>query len=70
MLFVVRRLKGTTALRFVDGPLHRWRDAVPIEIDLCAHVAGRTADGLNQRGLTAEEALLVGVQDGHHGDLG
>ena len=32
-------------------------------------VAGRPADGLDQRALVAQEALLVGIEDRHQGDL-
>jgi hypothetical protein len=33
-------------------------------------VAGRTTDRLDERGLRAQEPLLVGVQDGHQRHLG
>ena len=34
------------------------------------HVAGGAADGLDERAVVAQEALLVGVEDGHERDLG
>ena len=37
---------------------------VGIEDDLAVDVAGGAADGLDQRGLGAQEAFLVGVEDG------
>ncbi|CAM5515778.1 hypothetical protein SCYAM73S_08673 [Streptomyces cyaneofuscatus] len=39
-------------------------------MDLAGHVTGGAADGLDERGAGAQEALLVGVEDGHEGHLG
>ena len=38
-------------------------------ITLPVDVAGGAADGLDQGGPRAQEALFVGVQDGHQGDF-
>ena len=40
---------------------------VGVEHHLAVDVAGGAADGLDQRGLGAQEALLVGVEDRHQG---
>ena len=45
-------------------------DAVGVEDHPAVDVPGRAADGLDQRGLRAQEALLVGVEDGHQAALG
>ena len=45
-------------------------DLVGVEHDLGVDVPGRAADRLDQRGLAAEEAFLVGVEDADHRDLG
>ena len=39
-------------------------------MDLAGHVARRAADGLDQRLVGAQEALLVGVEDRHQRHLG
>ena len=56
--------------RLVDRPLHRVGHLVGVEDHLGVDVAGRAADGLHQRRFAAQEALLVGVEDGHQRDLG
>ena len=43
---------------------------VGVHDHLAVDVAGGPADGLDERGLAAEEALLVGVEDGHERHLG
>ena len=43
---------------------------VGVHDHLAVDVAGGPADGLDERGLAAEEALLVGVEDGHQRHLG
>ena len=52
------------------GALHGAGDLVGVEDDLAVDVAGGAADGLDQRGLGAQEALLVGVEDGDEAALG
>ena len=47
----------------VHGALHRAGDVVGVEDHLAVDVARGAADGLDQRGLAAQEALLVGVED-------
>ena len=61
----MRRRRG-----FLDRPLHRIGHLVGVEHHLGVHVAGRAADGLHQRRFAPQEALLVGVEDGHQRDLG
>ena len=70
VLGVVRELQRPAAVGLVDGPLHRGGDLVGVEDDLGVDVPGRPADRLDQRGLAAEEAFLVGVEDADHRDLG
>ena len=43
---------------------------VGVHDHLAVDVAGGPADGLDERGLAAQEALLVGVEDGHQRHLG
>jgi hypothetical protein len=50
--------------------LHGVGHLVRVEDDLALDVARGPARGLDQRGLGAQEALLVRVQDGHQRDLG
>src|SRR4030095_14306504 len=69
VLFVIGALLGAAALGLVEGLLHRVGDAVGVEDDAAVDVAGGAAGGLDQRGLAAQEALLVGVEDGDQGDL-
>src|SRR5215203_311242 len=69
VLLVVGDLDGAAAVRLADGGAHRRRLLVGVHDHLAADVAGGTADRLDQRGLTAEEALLVRVEDGHQRDL-
>src|SRR5262245_57735103 len=63
-------LELAAAVGLLDGPPHRRGDLVGVHDHLAVDVAGGPADGLDQGGLRAQEALLVGVQDGHQGHLG
>ena len=62
-------LLGPAALGLVDGPAHGVGDGVGVHDHQAVGVAGGPADGLDKGGLRPEEALLVGVQDGHQGHL-
>ena len=44
--------------------------AIGVQNHFGVHVAGGSADRLNQRGLAAQEALLVRVEHSHQRDLG
>src|ERR1017187_1642099 len=66
---VVLLLHGTPLARDVDGLLHGIGLPIRVHDDLSAHVAGGAADGLNQRALGAQEAFLVGVENGDQGHL-
>ena len=57
------------ALGFIHGPAHGGGDGVGVQNHHAVGVARRPADGLDQRGLRAQEALLVCVQDSHQGYL-
>ena len=70
MLGVIFKLDGTAPLRLFDGPLHRIGYLVGVENDLGVDVARRPADRLDKRGAAAQEALFVGVENGHERDLG
>ncbi len=63
-------LDRTAAIGFRQRGLHRRRLLVGVHDDLAVDVSRRAADGLDQRRLAAEEALLVGVQDRDQRDLG
>ena len=58
------------AVGLVDGPLHGVGHRVGVHDDLAVDVAGGAADGLDQRACGAQEAFLVGVEDGHQRHLG
>ena len=51
------------AVRLVDRAAHRARDLVRVHDHAAVHVARRAPDRLDERGLAAQEALLVGVED-------
>ncbi len=69
MRLVVSVLNGAPALRFVDGAAHGGRDRIGVENDQTVRVSRGAADGLHERGLRAEEALLVRVENGDHRHL-
>ena len=61
---VVGLLLLAAAVGLGDGALHRAGHLVGIEDDLAIDVARGAADGLDERGLRAQEAFLVGVENG------
>ena len=61
---VVGLLLLAPARGFGHRALHRAGDAVGIQNDVAVHVARGAADGLDQRGFAAQEAFLVGIQNG------
>ncbi len=63
VLGVVGLLLLAPAVGLRHRALHRAGDAVGIEDHPAVDVARRAADGLDQRGLAAQEAFLVGVED-------
>ena len=67
---VVGHLLFAAAAGLGHGPLHRAGDVVGVEDDLAVDVARGAADGLDQRGLGAQEAFLVGVEDGDEAAFG
>src|SRR5262245_25147787 len=64
VLSIERGLLLAPAVGLGDGALHRAGHAVGVEDDAAVDVAGGAADGLDERGLAAQEALLIGVEDG------
>ncbi len=70
MVLVVLLLDAPAALSLGDGRLHRVGALVGVEHDLAVDVAGGAAHRLDERGLGAQEALLVGVEDGDQRHLG
>ena len=64
VLGVVGQLLLAAAVGLGDGALHRAGDLVGVEDDAAVDVARGAADGLDQRRLGAQKALLVGVEDG------
>ena len=69
MGLVVVVLDLPAALRLVHGRFHAAGDGVGIENDHTVGISGGAADGLDEAGLAAEEALLVRVQNGHQAHL-
>uniref|UniRef100_A0A0N5A6Y0 NAD-specific glutamate dehydrogenase n=1 Tax=Parastrongyloides trichosuri TaxID=131310 RepID=A0A0N5A6Y0_PARTI len=67
---VVGLLLLAAAVGLGDGALHRAGHAVGVEDDAAVDVARGAADGLDQGGLGAQEALLVRVEDGDQAALG
>ena len=63
VLEVIGVLLLAAALGLGHRPLHRSGDAVGVEDHLAVDVARGAADRLDQRGLGAQEALLVGIED-------
>ena len=64
MFLVEVILDGPAALRLVDGRPHGGGHFISVHDDEALGVSGGATDGLDQAGLAAEEALLVGVQNG------
>ena len=62
--WIFRRRRG-----LLDRPAHRVGHGVGVEEDAPVEVAGGAARRLDERGLAAQETLLVGVEDRHDGDL-
>ncbi|MPN06444.1 hypothetical protein SDC9_153700 [bioreactor metagenome] len=58
------RLLFPAAFRLVKSRAHAWRHRIRIHDNPALGIAGRPADGLNQRGCGAQEALFVRIQDG------
>ena len=69
MGLVVVVLNPPAALCLVHGGAHTAGYGVGVEDDHALGVSGGTADGLDEAGFAAEEALLVGVQNGHQTHL-
>ena len=65
VLLIVLKLEGAPPVRLIHRPLHTARDLIGIQDHFGMDVAGRPPHGLNQRGLAAQKALLVGIEDGH-----
>src|SRR5215211_3904659 len=70
VFLVVRDLDGTAPVRLVERALDRLRQLVGVHQHLAVCVPRGAADRLDQRGLPAQEALLVGVEDRDQRDLG
>ena len=70
MPLVVTALDGPTAACLVDRRPHRRRLLVGVHQHLALHVSRRPTDRLDERGLAAEEPLLVSVENRHQRDLG
>ena len=70
MFFIVGHLDGAAALGLGDGSVHAVGDDIRVHDDKALGIAGRAANGLDQAGLAAQKALLVGIQNGHKAHLG
>ena len=70
VLLVVGELDRAPAVRLVDGRGDRLRALVRVHHDAAVDVARGAADRLDQRRVAAQEAFLVGVEDGDERDLG
>ena len=60
-------LLGAAAVGFGNGAFHGAGHLVSIENDLAIHIARGTANRLDERGFGAQEAFLVGIQNGDKG---
>src|SRR2546423_1277914 len=63
VLLVVSQLHGAAAVRLAQSTFDRFRPLVGVHQHLPVDVAGRAADGLDQRRLAAQETLLVGIEN-------
>ena len=70
VLFVVGDLAGAAVLGDGHERLHAFCLGVGEAIDLAVHVTRGAAGGLDEGGLAAEVAFLVGVEDADERDLG
>ena len=70
VLLIVGVLDGAAALRLGNGPGHGGGHCVGVHDHLALGISGGTANGLDEGGLGAQEALLVRIQNGHQGHLG
>ena len=69
MVFIILLLDLPAAVGLIDGSFHGIGDGIGIHDHMPLCISGSAADGLDQRGLRPEEALLIGVQDRHQSDL-
>jgi len=69
VFLIIGHLNGATALGLGDGTLHAVGHHIGVHDDHALRVAGGTSDGLDQAGLAAQKALLVGIQNGHKAHL-
>ncbi|CAB4874095.1 unannotated protein [freshwater metagenome] len=65
MLEVVRNLSFAAAVGFVNRLFHGVSFAVRVKVYLAGHVSRSSPDCLNERGGTAKESLLIGVEHGN-----
>src|SRR6476660_5446619 len=63
VLLVVGELDGAAAVRLVERALDRLGHLVGVHQNLAVDVPRGAADRLDERGLAAQEAFLVGVED-------
>ncbi len=64
---VIRCVAASSSVGFVDGAAHGVGHLVGMKDGAAFEVAGGAPDGLDERALGAEEAFLVGVEDGDEG---
>ena len=69
MGLVVGHLNLPPAVRLGNRRRHGGRDRVGVHNDRPLHMSRCPANGLDKRSGGAQESLLIGVQDGHQGDL-
>ena len=69
MFFVERLLQPTAPGRFLNRVFHRFGHLVCIHDHLGVYISSRTPDRLNQRSLTAEKALFVGIENRYQGNF-
>src|SRR5690606_3197800 len=62
--FVISQLLFAAAVGVGQGAFHGAGGAVGVEDDFAVDVSCGAADGLDEGGFAAEEAFLVGVEDG------
>ena len=67
---VIVLLLLAAAIGLGNGALHRAGDVIGIENNLAVDIAGGAANRLDQRRLGAQEAFLVGIEDGDEGAFG
>ena len=70
MFLIVRHLNLAAARRFLNGKVHGISALIRIHDHAAGNVACGAPDGLDERTVIAQEALFIGIEDGHERHFG